>query len=126
MRTLAAIILLISSAGSAMAQAPVFTAHYYMLQPEKWLDKNVTLNVGSVKLTDSAATKDGYKEVQLYTANSNLDGGYMRALVTPAALERVVKLCGTQVYEYVSENRMHPVQGLFIKDGDHYAVKIDK
>jgi hypothetical protein len=122
------LLFLLLSAGAAplFAQGPATnTADFYLANPDAWLDKDVAVNVAWIDIKDSTALDNGYKTMQAETFSAGHFGGYVRILATPEAAARLVQTCGTQrktSFRVVA----HMIHGVFAKDGDHYALKVDK
>lgn len=126
MKTLAFFLLLLSLT-SLRAQIPaVGTAAYYMMQPEKWVDKPVTLSVAYVVVSNDGKVENGFRHIQAMTFANHQNGGIMSVFVVPAALPRVIQLCGTTQLLYSSYTMPHTIQGKFKKVGEQYAVVIEK
>ena len=84
MKRLALFCSLFFVSAAAFGQAPPSnTANYYMLKPESWIDKPVTLSVAWLDGANSAELKDGYRHLRAETINLNNWGGYITVLATP-------------------------------------------
>ena len=127
MKTLLVAILVCLGVGCVQGQAPsINTANFYLAQPEKWLDKEISVNVAWLELSDSTALNNGYKELQAETFAAARFGGYLTVLATPDAAAHIVQICGTQRALNSRGVTPHMIHGVFSKDGDHYILRVDK
>jgi hypothetical protein len=90
---------------------PLFTADYYLLDPESYVGKTVTVSV-SYLVPLNTFRDDGLREFNAYTSNQHQHGGYLPVLATPTKAKELAALCGTG--RDVSKSTL--IQGTFSKE----------
>src|SRR5437868_1252353 len=79
----------------AFAQVlPVFPADYYLMEPEKYLGKDITLSVAYVNPRNEQR-EDGLRQLDAETYNQHHIGGTLMILAKPAAAPALIRQCGT-------------------------------
>ena len=88
--------------GKVNVNAPTFTADYYMIAPETWAGKQVTLSVAYVRPEPGAARSDGLQPLWAETYNTmggiyngTRFGGSIIILAKPEIAARLMQQCGT-------------------------------
>jgi hypothetical protein len=124
-KALAAILLL--SITVLQAGVPLFTTNYYLVNPNRWLGKNVSLAVSYLTIPNTETRKDGLRVLVACTNNGGELGGNIGILCSQAEAERLINLCGTDCRKWRTHNI---VQGVFTEDKDsllhmsHYFLLI--
>lgn len=90
-----------SGHGVVNSAAPPFTASYYLLDPESWVGKKITLAVAYVKANDEQVRPDGRVQMIAATWNSSAttagdqdSGGSIIVLAKPKVASQLVQQCG--------------------------------
>lgn len=110
MKTILLILSLCLSAATLQA-APLFTADYYIGDPDRWLGKQVTVAVAELDLRNEGVHEDGTRQVLAYTYNQNDAGGFI-SLVGPApVIARLAQLIGTTLQFNMSGVRTIMIKG---------------
>ena len=118
--------------GKVNVNAPTFTADYYMLAPETWEGKQITLSVAYLKPKDAEARADGMRELRAATwgvyqnrYHHHRSGGDLTILATPAAAERISMLAGSTLEYDGTGVKLTLIKGKFtqIKDGSKGTAK---
>ena len=118
--------------GKVNVNAPTFTADYYMLAPETWEGKQVTLSVAYLKPKEAGTRTDGMRELRAATwgvyqnrYHHHRSGGDFTILATPAAAERISLLAGTDLEYDGTGVKLTLIKGKFaaIKDASAGATK---
>jgi hypothetical protein len=85
---------MIGLASVACGQA-VFTADYYLANPDAHLGKEVTLSVASLNPRNEQQREDGLRQLDAQTFNQHHNGGTLMVLAPPATAATLIQLCGT-------------------------------
>jgi hypothetical protein len=85
---------MIGLASIACGQA-VFTADYYLANPDAYLGKEVTLSVSSLNPRNEGQRSDGLRQLDAQTFNQHKNGGTLMVLAPPATAAALVQQCGT-------------------------------
>jgi hypothetical protein len=80
---------------SAVYGQAVFTADYYLVNPDAYLGKEVTLSVSSLNPRNEQPPDDGLRQLDAQTANQHKNGVTLM-LAPPAIAASLIQLCGTQ------------------------------
>jgi hypothetical protein len=89
-------VFLVSLALTTFAQGPaLFTADYYLANPEAYVGKEVTMAVGSVKPLNEALRPDGMRELEASTYNQHHVGGKIMILAPPPVASSLMQQIGT-------------------------------
>ena len=105
--------------GKVNVNAPTFTADYYLLAPETWVGKQITLSVADLRPVETAPRADGMLMFQANTYGSHRGwveqrhGGYMTVLATPDAATRIAVLAGTRVQYNAAGVKLTLIKGQF-------------
>jgi hypothetical protein len=124
--TLGATLLLISSF-LVQAGTPLFTADYYLANPNQWLGKSVSLSVSHLQIPNVEKRKDGLKVLIAYTSNGGEPGGNIGILCSQREADRLISLCGTNFRNFKAHKF---IQGMFTEDKEpllhkfHYFLLI--
>ena len=120
--------------GRVNVSAPTFTADYYLLAPDTWVEKPVTVSAAYVRRENSSRA-DGLVELRANTYGTlqgngeQREGGHLMIVATPAAAERISTLAGTH-YQYNGYGlRTTLFKGTFKKSSvgeKGYYVYVDK
>jgi hypothetical protein len=78
----------------AFGQA-IFTADYYLANPDAYLGKEITLSVSSLNPRNEGQRGDGLRQLDAQTFNQHKNGGTLMVLAPPAAAAALVQQCGT-------------------------------
>lgn len=88
--------------GKVNPNAPTFTAEYYMLAPESWAGKQITLSVASLRPYQGSARPDGDQVLLAETYNQmNSEyfgarfGGSILVMAKPEIATKLMMQCGT-------------------------------
>jgi hypothetical protein len=81
-------------ASVACGQA-VFTADYYLANPDAYLGKEVTLSVASLNPRNEQGREDGLRQLDAQTFNQHKNGGMLMVLAPPVTAAALIQLCGT-------------------------------
>ena len=73
----------------------VFTADYYLANPDAYLGKEVTLAVASLNPRNEQQREDGLRQLDAQTLNQHHIGGTLMVLAPPATATALIQLCGT-------------------------------
>jgi hypothetical protein len=116
MRSIVSTLLLMCVLPFAYAQQPpaVFTADYYLVEPDKYLGKSVTLSVAYVNPRNEQRD-DGLRQLDAQTYNQHHIGGEMMILAPPAVAARILTQCGTNRSLYVTP-KTTMVLGIFSQE----------
>jgi hypothetical protein len=113
---------LFAFASISIAQSPpLFTADYFLSNPESYLGENVTLEVAYVRPRNQQR-EDGLQQLEAYTYNraEHRAGGWISVLTDNA--RRVMTLCGTEL----QDNHTTLLHGVFSAeekgDGRYYIL----
>jgi len=94
---------------------PLYTADYYLINPEGYLGKSVTLDVGYLRPRDEQRDA-GLRQFDARTYNQNQWGGTISVLTPAANPSRLAALCGTQMQYTGAGVKMTLIHGTFSKD----------
>ena len=93
--------------GKVNPNAPTFTAEYYMIAPESWAGKQVTLSVAYLRPYTGAGRSDGNQFLLAETYNqmngeyyNGRFGGSILVMAKPEVASRLMVQCGTR-HQYV-------------------------
>jgi len=94
---------------------PLYTADYYLINPEGYVGKSVTLAVGYLRPRDEQRDA-GLRQFDARTYNQNQWGGTISVLTPAANASRLAALCGTQMQYTGAGVKMTLIHGTFSKD----------
>ena len=73
----------------------MFTADYYLANPNAYLGKEVTLSISSLNPRNEQPRGDGLRQLDAQTFNQHKNGGTLMVLAPPATAASLIQLCGT-------------------------------
>ena len=92
-----------SGSGVVNVAAPTFTADYYMLAPDTWVGKPVTLSVAYLTPGTEGESKDGLRKLEAYTwgnaasVSDQRSGGTFTIVAPSSVAMRLMQQCGTHL-----------------------------
>src|SRR4030095_10855995 len=93
MRLLGITWIAIAAAWKACAQSPpVFTADYYLMDPQRYLNKTTTLAVAFLTPRNEQRA-DHLRLFDAYTYNLGRSGGHISVVTTKSSAQRLITLC---------------------------------
>ena len=109
----------IAAARTCCAQSPpVFTADYYLRDPQRYLNKTTTLAVAFLTPRKEQRT-DHLRSFDAYTYNLGQSGGHI-SVVTKKSAQRLITLCGTRLQFSGRRIKVTNLQGTFLQEkGGH-------
>ena len=116
LRFLGIIWIAIAAAGTCGARsAPVFTADYYLKDPQRYLNKTITLAVAF--LTPRKEQRpDHLRSLDAYTYNLGQSGGHISVVTTKSNAQRLITLCGTRLQFSGRRVKVTNLQGTFLQE----------
>ena len=98
---------------------PVFTADYYLADPQRYLNKTTTLAVAF--LTPRKAQRiDHLRSFDAYTYNLGQSGGHISVVTKEGSAQRLITLCGSRLQFSGRRVKITNLQGTFLQEkGGH-------
>ena len=75
---------------------PAFTADYYLMHPQRYLNKTTTLAVAFLTPQNEQST-DQLRRFDAYTYNLEQSGGLISVVTSKSKAESLINLCGTRL-----------------------------
>ena len=100
-------------ASVACGQA-VFTADYYLANPDAYVGKEVTLAVASLN-PRIEQREDGLRQLDAQTLNQHRIGGTLMVLAPPATAASLIQLCGTNRSVRIG-SKVTMIHGVFLQE----------
>ncbi len=118
---------LVAPCGPVRAQGPpLFTSDYYLVEPARWVDKEVTLSVTHVK--PGEGSEGGRRRLEARTFFNRLAGGKMDVVAPEPIAARIIRQCGTQKQPLGrGQYRVTQIHGVLKREasgrgGDYYLL----
>lgn len=121
MRSFVIVCILVAGTSTCSAQSPpAFTADYYMMNPERYLNKTVTVAVAFLTPRKDHRA-DHLRVFDAYTYNLGRSGGHISLVTRKTSAQRLITLCGTRLQFSGRRVRTARLQGTFLqeKGGSH-------
>jgi hypothetical protein len=96
---------------------PAFTADYYLMDPQRYLNKKTTLAVAFLTSRNEQRT-DHLRQFDAYTYNLGQSGGHMSVVTTKSSAQRLITSCGTRLRFSGRRVKITMLQGTFLKERD--------
>ena len=94
---------------------PLFTADYYLANPDAYLGKTITLAVARLEIRNEQR-EDGMRELQAHTYNQGGFGGHLPILTSASAAPGLITLCGTALKSSGASFHFTLIRGTFLKE----------
>ena len=118
MRLLGITLLAIAAARICCAHSPpVFTAEYYLMDPQRYLNKKTTLAVAFLTPRNEQRA-DHLRLLDAYTYNLGQSGGHISVATTKSGAQRLISLCGARLQFSGRRVKITMLQGTFLQERD--------
>jgi len=118
MRLLGITLIAIAVARTCCAHSPpVFTADYYLMDPQRYLNKKTTLAVAFLTPRNEQRA-DHLRLLDAYTYNLGESGGHISVVTTKSGAQRLITLCGTRLQFSGRRVKITKLQGTFLQESD--------
>ena len=94
---------------------PLFTADYYLANPDAYVGKTITLAVAHVHLRNEQRD-DGMRELEAHTYNQGAFGGRLPIFTSTSAAPGLITLCGTALKSSGSGFHFTLIRGTFLRE----------
>jgi hypothetical protein len=116
MRLLGLTWIAIAVARTCCAQSPpAFTADYYLMDPQRYLNKTTTLAVAFLTPRNEQRS-DHLRSFDAYTYNLGQSGGHISVETTKTSAQRLITLCGTRLRFSGRRVKITKLQGTFLQE----------
>ena len=116
MRLLCITWIAIAAAWTCCAQSPpVFTADYYLMDPQRYLNKTTTLAVAFLTPRNEQRA-DHLRSFDAYTYNLGQSGGHISVVTKKSSAQRLITLCGTRLQFSGRRVKVTNLQGTFLPE----------
>ena len=116
MRLLGITWIAIAAAWACCAQSPpVFTADYYLMDPQRYLNKTTTLAVAFLTPRNEQRA-DHLRQFDAYTYNLGRSGGHISVVTTKSSAQRLITLCGARLQFSGRRVKVTKLQGTFLQE----------
>jgi hypothetical protein len=106
----------IAAARTSCAHSPpVFTADYYLRDPQRYLNKTTTLAVAFLTPRKEQRT-DHLRSFDAYTYNLGQSGGHISVVTKKSSAQRLITLCGTRLQFSGRRIKVTNLQGTFLQE----------
>ena len=106
--------LCVTCVASVVCAQAVFTADYYLANPDAYLGKEV-LSVSSLNPRNEQSREDGLRQLDAQTFNQHKNGGTLMVLASPATAASLIQLCGTNRSGRVG-SKVTMIHGIFSQE----------
>ena len=114
MRLLGITWIAIAAAWTCCAQSPpVFTADYYLMDAQRYLNKTTTLAVAFLTPRNEQRA-DHLRLFDAYTYNLGRSGGHISVVTTKSSAQRLITLCGARLQFSGRRVKITKLQGTFL------------
>jgi hypothetical protein len=96
---------------------PVFTADYYLMDPQRYLNKKTTLAVAFLTPRNERRP-DHLRLLDAYTYNLGQSGGHISVVTTKSSAQRLITLCGSRLRFSGRRVKVTMLQGTFLQEKD--------
>jgi|SRR5215813_1193011 len=96
---------------------PVFTADYYLSDPQRYLNKKTTLAVAFLT-SRNEQRPDHLRLLDAYTYNIGQSGGHISVVTTKSNAQRLITLCGSRLRFSGRRVKVTMLQGTFLQERD--------
>ena len=94
---------------------PVFTADYYLMDPQRYLNKTTTLAVAFLTPRNEQRA-DHLRLFDAYTYNLGRSGGHISVVTTKSSAQRLITLCGARLQFSGRRVKITKLQGTFLQE----------
>jgi hypothetical protein len=94
---------------------PVFTADYYLTEPQRYLNKTTTLAVAFLTPRKEQRA-DHLRSFDAYTYNLGQSGGHISVVTTKSSAQRLINLCGARLQFSGRRVKVTKLQGTFLQE----------
>jgi hypothetical protein len=94
---------------------PVFTADYYLMDPQRYLNKKTTLAVAFLT-PRSEQRPDHLRLLDAYTYNLGQSGGHISVVTPRSNVQRLITLCGTRLRFSGRRVKITMLKGTFLQE----------
>lgn len=116
LRLLGIIWIAIAAARTCCAVSPpAFTADYYLMHPQRYLNKTTTLAVAFLTPRKEQRADD-IRSFDAYTYNLGQSGGHMSVVTTKNRVENLISLCGTRLRFSGRKVKVTMLNGTFLQE----------
>ena len=116
MRLLGITWIAIATAWTCCAQSPpVFTADYYLMDPQRYLNKTTTLAVAFLTPRNEQRA-DHLRLFDAYTYNLGRSGGHISVVTTKSSAQKLITLCGARLQFSGRRVKTTKLQGTFLQE----------
>jgi hypothetical protein len=116
MRLLGITWIAIAAARTCCAQSPpVFTADYYLMDAQRYLNKTTTLAVAFLTPRNEQRA-DHLRLFDAYTYNLGRSGGHISVVTTKSSAQRLITLCGARLQFSGRRVKITKLQGTFLQE----------
>ena len=118
MRLLSSTLIAIGAARICCAHSPpAFTADYYLMHPQRYMNKTTTLAVAFLTPRNEQRA-DHLRLFDAYTYNLGESGGHISVATTKSSAQRLITLCGTRLRFSGRRVKITMLQGTFLQERD--------
>ncbi len=108
--------MLIAGAWTCYAQSPPpFTADYYVMNPEHYLNKTVTVAIAFLTPRNEQRA-DHLRVLDAYTYNLGRSGGHISVVTRKSSAQKLITVCGTRLQFSGRRVRTTRLQGTFLQE----------
>ena len=94
---------------------PVFTAEYYLMDPQRYLNKTTTLAVAFLTPRKEQRA-DHLRSFDAYTYNLGQSGGHISVVTEKGSAQRLITLCGARLQFSGRRVKITNLQGTFLRE----------
>jgi hypothetical protein len=116
MRLLVITLVAIAAAGTCWAKSPpVFTADYYLMDPQQYLNKKTILAVAFLTPRNEQRA-DHLRSLDAYTYNLGQSGGHISVVTTNSSYQNLITVCGTRLQFSRRRVKVTKLRGTFLQE----------
>lgn len=115
MRLLGITWIALAAAWTCCAQSPLFTADYYLMDAQRYLNKTTTLAVAFLTPRNEQRA-DHLRLFDAYTYNLGRSGGHISVVTTKSSAQRLITLCGARLQFSGRRVKITKLQGTFLQE----------
>jgi hypothetical protein len=116
MRFLVVILIAVAAARTCCAQSPpVLTADYYLMHPQRYLNKTITLGVAFLTPRNEQHA-DHLRRFDAYTYNLGQSGGHIAVATSKSSVQNLITSCGTRLRFSGRRVKVTMLKGTFLQE----------